>query len=225
MPLTYPQSDLTNRAAVNAARRDAPVRSADSARALAGSKRSVRMHDESRSDLPFAARFRRVASLALWLFAIWVLLTWSPFTLEQELFGVAFAVAVATVLAPFGGVVAPWRPLDPRRLLAIGWLVLDTLVRIVRANVVLACRIWAPSRPLRSGMVIVPTHVRSPGALTAVGLISSLIVDNQITDVDRRRHRLQYHAVSVPEGGPAARRAAINGPVERRLKPLLDRRR
>ena len=55
-----------------------------------------------------------------------------------------------------------------------------------------------------------------------MGLISSLIVDNQIVDLDRRHHLLQYHAVAVPEGGPAKRRAAINGPVERMLKPLLD---
>jgi len=183
------------------------------------------MRDESGSDPSFAARIGRVANLSLWLFAIWVLLTWSPFTLEQELFGLAFAVVIATALAPFGGVAAPWRLLDPRRLFALVWLVLDTLARIVRANVELAYRIWAPSRPLRSGMVIVPTHARSAGGLTAVGLISSLVVDNQITDVDRRRHRLQYHAVSVPKGGPAARRAAVNGPVERRLESLWGARR
>ena len=106
-----------------------------------------------------------MASLAFWLFAIWVLLTWSPFTVEQELFGAGFAVAVAAVLAPFGGVVPPWRLLDPRRLLAIGWLGLDALARVVRANVVLAYRIWAPSMPLHSGMVVVPTRMRSPGAL------------------------------------------------------------
>jgi multicomponent Na+:H+ antiporter subunit E len=161
-----------------------------------------------------------MASLASWLFGIWVLLTWSPFTLEQELFGAGFAVAIAAVVAPFGGVVPPWRLLDPRRLFAVGWLVGETLVRIVVANVELAYRIWAPSRPLSSGMVIVPTQARSPGGLTAVGLISSLIVDNQIVDLDRRSHHLQYHAVTVPEGGPAARRAAINGPVERRLERL-----
>jgi len=95
----------------------------------------------------------------------------------------------------------------------------------VRANVELACRIWAPSRPLSSGMVIVPTHARSPGALTAVGLLSSLIVDNQIVDVDRRRHQLQYHAVVVPAGGPRERRAAVNGPIERMLERLLRKRR
>lgn len=137
-----------------------------------------------------------------------MLLTWSPFTLEQELFGVAFAVAVAAVVAPFGGVVAPWRLLDSRRLLATAWLLLDTLARIVRVNIELACRIWAPSRPLRSGMVIVPTHMRSPGGLAAVGLISSLIVDNQIVDLDRRSHHLQYHAVVVP--GPRASHASTS---------------
>jgi multicomponent Na+:H+ antiporter subunit E len=179
--------------------------------------------EEFRPDLPPRVRAGRVASLSFWLFVIWVLLTWSPFTVEQELFGAAFAVAIALVVAPFGGVVGPWRLLDPRHLLGIGRLVLETLVRIVRANVELAYRIWAPSRPIETGMVIVRTVERSPGGLTAVGLISSLIVDNQIVDLDRRRHRLQYHAVRVPEGGPAARRAAINGPVERMLEPLSGR--
>jgi multicomponent Na+:H+ antiporter subunit E len=178
------------------------------------------MREEFRSGASLAVRAGRVASLAFWLFGIWVLLTWSPFTLEQELVGAGVAIAVATVVAPFGGIVPPWRLLDPRRLLAVVWLMADTLVRIVRANVELAYRIWSPSQPLESGMVIVPTHARTPGGLTAVGLVSSLIVDNQIVDVDRRSHHLQYHAVTVPKGGPAARRAAINGPVERRLERL-----
>ena len=180
------------------------------------------MREEFRSDVPPAVRAGRIASLAVWLFGVWVLLTWSPFTLEQELAGAVLAVAVAATIAPFGGVAAPWRLLDPRRLLALGALAVAVLARIVRANVVLAWRIWAPGRPLRSGMVIVPTHARTPGGLTAVGLISSLVVDNQIVDLDRRSHHLQYHAVNVPEGVPAARRAAINGPIERRLEPLLD---
>jgi multicomponent Na+:H+ antiporter subunit E len=157
----------------------------------------------------------------MWLFGVWVLLTWSPFTLELELFGVGFAVAVAAVVAPFGGVIGPWRLLDPRCWLGVIRLLVETLLRIVRANLGLAYRIWAPRRPLESGMVIVPTRARSPGALTAVGLISSLIVDNQIVDVDRARHHLQYHAVAVPQGGPRKRRAAINGPVEEMLEPFV----
>jgi multicomponent Na+:H+ antiporter subunit E len=179
------------------------------------------MGDEFRSDLPLAARLGRVANLSMWLFGVWVLLTWSPFTLEQELFGAGFAVTVAVVVAPFGGVIPPWRLLNPRRLLAIGRLLVETLLRINRANLELAYRIWAPSRPISSGMVIVPTHQRSPGGLTAVGLISSLIVDNQIVDLDRRSHHLQYHAVSVPEGGPRRRRDAINRPIEAMLEPLV----
>lgn len=157
----------------------------------------------------------------MWLFALWLLLTWAPFTVEQELFGAVFAVGVAVVIAPFGEVMRPWLLVDPRRLAALGRLLVETPVRIVRANVSLALRIWSPSRPLASGMLIVPTQARSAGAVTAVGLISSLVVDNQLIDVDRRRHRLQYHAVAVPAGGPAQRRAAINGPVEKMLAPVL----
>ncbi len=99
-------------------------------------------------------------------------------------------------------------------------LAAGTLRGIVVANLKLSRLILTPSLPLRSGMVIVPTAARSDGGLAAVGLITSLIVDNQIVDVDRARHLLQYHAVCVPEGGREQAREAINGPVERMLEPL-----
>jgi multicomponent Na+:H+ antiporter subunit E len=60
----------------------------------------------------------------------------------------------------------------------------------------------------------VPTTQRADGGLTAVGLVTSVIVDNQIVDVDRSRMQLQYHAVEVPPGGPDQKREQINGPVE-----------
>lgn len=160
----------------------------------------------------------RIAGLAAWCYLVWVLLTWTR-TAEQLLFGAAISLAVATALAPLGPVAAPWQLLRPRTALAVARLAGTAAVRIVKANVQLAARIWAPSRPLRSGMVIVPTDQRSDLGLTTVGLVTSVIVDNQIVDVDRRGGRLQYHAVSVPDrdAGPEAARAAINGPVERRL--------
>jgi multicomponent Na+:H+ antiporter subunit E len=162
---------------------------------------------------------RRVA-LGVWAYAAWVLLTWTPFTAETEGFGLATAVAVAFALAPLGDVARPWLIADPRRLAAVLRLLGGTLRGIVVANLKLARLIWSPSLPLHSGMVIVPTDARTDGGLAAVGLISSLIVDNQIVDVDRGRHLLQYHAVTVPEGGRRAAREAINGPVERMLEPL-----
>lgn len=177
-----------------------------------------------RSPARAAARY---ASLVIWAFAVWLLLTWTPFTVETEVFGGGLCVAVAAALAPLGGVARPWLLLDPRRLLVLGRLAARMLASIVAANVKLAMRIWTPSLPLRSGMVIVSTEERGDGGLTAVGLITSLIVDNQIVDLDRGRHLLQYHAVAVPEGGPEAARAQINGPLERLLEPLTraDRRR
>ena len=164
---------------------------------------------------------KRWISLSVWTFAVWILLTWTPFTLEQELFGAGFAIAIAGVLAPFGDVAGPWRLLDPRRLLVIVALAVMVLARIVAANISLARRILSPSRPLASGMVIVPTELRSEGGLTATGLLSSVIVDNQIVDFDLARHELQYHAVEVPSGPPKARREAINGPLERLLGRLV----
>lgn len=167
---------------------------------------------------------RRVLALFCWAYLVWVLLTWT-LTLEMQLFGAGFALAVAALLAPLGEVAAPWTLLHPRRLAAAVRLLVSAAGRIVRANLRLSRLIWdprlrRPGSPLRTGMVIVPTRYRSAGQLTAVGLITSVIVDNQITDVDRGRRELQYHAVVVPEGGPEEAREEINGPVERLLHPF-----
>lgn len=150
---------------------------------------------------------------------MWGVVTWT-FTLEQMLFGIGFAFAVAICLVHMGEVKGPWWFLHPMRLLACVRLLVEAAGRVLVANVKLAARVWNPHRPLSSGMVIVPTKERTDGGLAAVGLISSLIVDNQITDVDRARHVLQYHAVAVPDRDPEAARAAINGPIEKMLAPL-----
>jgi multicomponent Na+:H+ antiporter subunit E len=70
-------------------------------------------------------------------------------------------------------------------------------------------------------MLIVPTSMRTDGGIGGTGLITSLIVDNQITDLDRKRQELQYHAVAVPEGDRGRRAMSVNAPVERLLKPIV----
>jgi multicomponent Na+:H+ antiporter subunit E len=165
----------------------------------------------------------RVIALFCWAFGVWVLLTWT-LTLEQMLFGVAVAIVVAVALAPLGEVAGPWRLLTPRRLAATSALLVLAARRIVLANLRLSWLIWNPRRPLRSGMVIVATSQRSEGGLTTVGLVTSLIVDNQLVDLDRRGRQLQYHAVEVPEGGPEQARETINGPVEDLLAAFHGRR-
>lgn len=156
------------------------------------------------------------AGLATWCLLVWVLVTWTA-TLEQAAFGIAVSIAVAALLAPLGPVVPPWRLLAPATAKAAASLLATSLVRIAVANARLAARIWSPRRPLRSGMVIVPTGQHSEFGLTVVGLVTSAVVDNQLVDLDRRRGELVYHAVSVPDGGPARARELINGPVERFL--------
>jgi len=164
----------------------------------------------------------RAAALSCWTFGVWVLLTWTR-TLEQLIFGAGIALAVALALAPLGEVAGPWRLLTPRRLTAAAGLAVLAASRIVAANLRLARLIWDPRLPLRSGMVIVTTQEQSDGGLTAVGLITSLIVDNQIVDLDRGAGQLQYHAVEVPAGGPEKAREKINGPVERLLARFRGR--
>lgn len=157
---------------------------------------------------------RRGVAIAIWAFAVWLLLTWTV-TAEQLTTGAVIAVCLAVAMAPLRDVVPPWRLLDPRRLVAVLALAGLGLIKIVRANISLAVRIWRPQRPLKSGMVVVPTTLRSDGGLASVGLISSLIVDNQIVDLGREQHVLQYHAVSVPEGTKSEQAEAINAPIER----------
>jgi multicomponent Na+:H+ antiporter subunit E len=164
----------------------------------------------------------RLFALFVWAYGVWLLLTWTV-TFEQLVFGGLLAAAVACALAPLGEVARPWRLLDPRILFAVLRLLVVSLGRIVRANVELAWRIWTPSLPLASGMVVVPTPFRSEAAVGGLGLITSLIVDNQIADVDRRRNELQFQAVTVPEGDAEAKRAAITEPTERLLAPILRR--
>lgn len=150
-----------------------------------------------------------------WCLLVWVLLTWT-LTVEQIAFGVLVAALVTVALAPRRRVAGPWLLLHPRNLAVIARLAGVVAVRVVAANVHLAAMVWRPHIPLRSGMIVVPTRMRGSGALTVVGLLSSLIVTNQIVDTDRKRHQLQYHAVEVPEDTQAAY-DQINGPIERVL--------
>jgi multicomponent Na+:H+ antiporter subunit E len=166
----------------------------------------------------------RLVALWCWAYLVWVLLTWT-LTVEQLLFGAVVAIAVAVALAPLGEVAGPWRLLRPRALAGGAWLLIAAAGRVLLANLRLSRRIWDPRRPLTSGMVITPTRERQDWGLATVGVISSLIVDNQLTDLDARARELQYHAVAVPDGDAEQARQQINGPVEDLLKPFHERRR
>ena len=172
-----------------------------------------------------AARARRGVrswlALTTWAYAVWLLLTWT-LTAEQLLVGLGIAVLTGAALAPLvPAAVAPWQLLQPGRYVALIRLLTTGAWAVLRANVALSVRIWKPSRPLRSGMVVVPTECTGDGGLAAVGIITSLVVDNQVVEVDQRLRLMRYHCIEVPDGTPAERREDINGAVERRLRPLL----
>jgi multicomponent Na+:H+ antiporter subunit E len=162
---------------------------------------------------------KRVTALATWCLLVWVLLTWTA-TFEQIGFGVAIALLVAFALAPLGDVTPPWLLLKPQ----VAWralrLAFHVAIQIVRANVALAWRVWHRHPALRTGLVVVPTQMRGDAGLTALGLLSSLIVDNQLVDIDRAKHELLYHAVSVPSGGRAGAYRAITQQLEDHLLGL-----
>lgn len=162
----------------------------------------------------------RVVALQMWGWGVWLILTWTV-TAQQLVEGALVALACAIALAPLGHVAPPWRLFDPRRVVVLVVLVLASLGRIIRANLDLARRIWTPSRPLRSGMLIVPTTAKGDGDLAATGLLTSLIVDNQVVDLDRTRDSLQYHAIDVPDGDYEERAESVNAPTERLLTRLV----
>lgn len=158
-------------------------------------------------------RTQRIVALTSWAYLMWILTTWTA-TVENLAVGAAVAVGCAVAMAPLGPVVGPWAALRPRRAGRVLVLAGECAVRIVRANLSLTRRILSPSRPLRSGMVITPTRADSDGEVAATGILTSLVVDNQLVDLDRHNHEFQYHAMAVPQGNP---RETINGPIERRV--------
>jgi multicomponent Na+:H+ antiporter subunit E len=161
----------------------------------------------------------RLLALTLWGYAAWALLTWTA-TVEYVVAGVVVAAVCAVALAPLGPVAPPCALLRPRRLAVLPVLLAQTCWHVLLANVSLARRIWSPRRPLASGMVVVPTGARSDAGLATVGILTSLVVDNQVLDVDRDRHELLYHCVEVPPKTEGARYRAVNGTVEHRLEQL-----
>jgi multicomponent Na+:H+ antiporter subunit E len=156
-----------------------------------------------------------VIALVLWAGLAWVLLTWTA-TVEQAAYGVAVSIGVAVVLSPLGPVALPWRLLQPGRLVRLAAVAATSVGRILWANVVLARRVWSPSLPIRTGMLVVPTDLRTDGGITALGLLGSVIVDHQLVDLEPGR--LQYHAVWVASEDPEEARERINGRVERLLR-------
>jgi multicomponent Na+:H+ antiporter subunit E len=165
-------------------------------------------------------RLVAASSLFLWGYSAWLLLTWTV-QAEQLVCGALVSAAMTAILLPLmDGVVRPWALLHPRRAAGAVRLVLACLARIALANLRLARRIWSPRRPVEPGMVIVPTKLSTEAGLAGVGLLSSLIVDNQLVDLNRGEHLLQYHAVSVPPPG-SDRAEIVTGGTERLVGPML----
>jgi multicomponent Na+:H+ antiporter subunit E len=164
-----------------------------------------------------AAVLARWWKLFCWSYLIWTVLSWTR-SVEQVVVGALLSGLTALVCAPLGPVAGPWAGLRPRRLVGFARLAGVVLVRVVRANLTLSRRIWSPRLPLRSGMIIVPTDARADGELATVGLLTSVIVDSQLVDIDRARHELQYHGVWIDGTDGRRNRARINATIEERLR-------
>jgi multicomponent Na+:H+ antiporter subunit E len=165
--------------------------------------------------------WRRILPLWCWSLLVWVLLTWTA-TLEQIAVGLGVSLAIAFACAPLGPVAGPWALLRPRRIPALLSLAAAVWIRVIAANWRLTRTIWS-GRPVPSGMVIVPTAARSDGEIATVAVLTSLIVNSQLVDVDRKRHELQYHLVEVERREGEANRARVNGPIEDRVLEVTRR--
>lgn len=164
----------------------------------------------------------RWTALFCWAYLIWTVLSWT-LSVEQIGVGVAVSAFAAVLCAPLGPMAGPWKILRPRRAAALARMAGYVLVRMVRANVALSRRIWARRMPLPSGMVVVSTAAGTDAALTAVGILTSVIVDSQLVDLDRARGELQYHVVSADSTDPERNRRRINAPIEDHLTPVVAR--
>jgi multicomponent Na+:H+ antiporter subunit E len=165
--------------------------------------------------------WRRVVALWAWAELMWTLLTFTA-SVEQIAVGFVVSLAVAFACAPLGSVAGPWALLRPRRLWPTLALIGAVAIRVVRANLALSRLIWS-GRPAHSGMLVVPTAGRGDAEIAATGLLTSLIVNAQLVDVDRFRHTMQYHAVTVESLDPDRNRAAFNGPIEDHVIEVIRR--
>lgn len=157
-----------------------------------------------------------------WAYLTWTVLSWTA-SVEAIVVGLVLSALAALACAPLGPLAGPWEVLSPRRAPALGRLGGHVLIRMITANIAMTRRIWTPRRPVPSGMLIVPTSARTDGEYAAVGVLTSVIVDSQLVDLDRQRSELQYHAVAVDSTDPAANRSRINEPVETRIERLTRR--
>jgi multicomponent Na+:H+ antiporter subunit E len=164
-------------------------------------------------------RWANLLAVATWAMLAWILLTWTT-SVQVLVFGAVVAVLCAVALAPLGPYARPWRLLRPRRAWRAVALLATCLGRIVVANIGLARRIWDPRLPLRTGMLVIRTAARTPGGLAAVGLTSSLIVDNQLVDIAGQR--LQYHAIDVEPTDPRLARPRILGSIDVLIPGMED---
>jgi len=163
--------------------------------------------------VPTSQLIARTAALFAWCYLVWLLLTLTP-TVEVFLVGVPVGLLCAALLAPLAPAAGPWRLLRPAT--ALHWL--RATVRlgasIVRANVMMARLVWTRNVRPPSGMVVVPSRTGDTDLLATTGLLSSLVVDNQVVDVDPSRSELMYHCIEVPPEDADAY-DLVNGPVER----------
>ncbi|HEY2791018.1 MAG TPA: Na+/H+ antiporter subunit E [Micromonosporaceae bacterium] len=167
------------------------------------------------------AMWSRLLALWCWAELTWTLLTFTA-SIEQIVTGFVVSVAVALACAPLGSVAGPWALLRPRRIVPILVLAGAVAWRVVAANIALSRLIWS-GRPPHSGMLVVPTAARSDAEVAATGLLTSLIVNAQLVDVDRHRCQMQYHAVTVESLDADRNRATINGPIEDRVIGVVRR--
>jgi multicomponent Na+:H+ antiporter subunit E len=116
---------------------------------------------------------RRLSLLAVWLIVLWMLL-WGSVTVANLVSGILVAAAVlAFTRQPRGGTADRE---DAMRInpLALGYLAVFVLYKLVEANVVLAWEILTPRNRIHTGIVAVPLRTESEAAMMVVANLITL---------------------------------------------------
>lgn len=153
-------------------------------------------------------------------FLTWLLLTGS-FNLPDLLWGALACALAARLTYRFAGIAIPGWLFQPRRLVALGALVIEFTRQLVVQNVTLSLRVFHPRLPIRPGIVAIPARLRGDVALTLLGSLSTLTPDTVTMDIDQKRGVVYVHWIDVRSTDPAEVYRLISEQLEQKIADWL----
>jgi multicomponent Na+:H+ antiporter subunit E len=166
------------------------------------------------------AGWRHFAGAFVVTFFTWLLLTGS-LSPADLLWGVLLSLLTARLTYRFAGITVPDWIVQPRRLTALGALIVEFVRQLVVQNVTLSLRVFHPRLPIRPGIVAIPTRMRGDVALTLLGSLTTLTPDTVTIDIDERRHMIYVHWIDVRSTDPAEVYRLISERLEQKIDAWL----